>query len=52
MAEMANPSLVTAEQLNARPRGGFSFDLFARDAKLGSSMKGAGQVMPAAMKTG
>jgi len=52
MTEMANPTLTTAEQLNTRPRGGFSFDLFARDAKLGGQMKGAGQVMPAAMKTG
>lgn len=52
MAELANPTLVTAAELSRRPRGGFSFDLFARDAKLGSEMKGAGQVMPAAMKTG
>jgi len=40
-------------ELMERPRGGFNFDLYNRDVKLGKAMAGlSGTKMPAAMKTG
>jgi hypothetical protein len=53
MSELASvPAAAIAEVKAERPRGGFSFDLYARDATLGSKMASAGQILPAATKTG
>jgi len=51
-AELTNPSLVTAAELNSRPRGGFAFDLFSRDIQLGKALGLQGVKMPGATKTG
>ncbi len=48
--EVCAPS--SLKDVTSRPRGGFAFDLYSRDAKLGKSMALGGAKMPAAMKTG
>jgi 20S proteasome subunit beta 2 len=53
MAELTSSTpLNLKDELSSRPRGGFSFDLFDRDAKLGKTMACGGVKMPSAMKTG
>lgn len=53
MSELTSqiPASVIAD-LHGRPRGGFSFDYYSRDAKLGQQMALGGARMPTAMKTG
>eukprot|EP00614_Pseudopedinella_elastica_P013121 CAMPEP_0172614178 /NCGR_PEP_ID=MMETSP1068-20121228/49246_1 /TAXON_ID=35684 /ORGANISM="Pseudopedinella elastica, Strain CCMP716" /LENGTH=293 /DNA_ID=CAMNT_0013418883 /DNA_START=72 /DNA_END=953 /DNA_ORIENTATION=- len=52
MSELAHPTVVTPREVGSRPRGGFSFDLFNRDAALGKQMASNGSHLPAATKTG
>lgn len=52
MSELSNTVPMDAASLSSRPRGGFSFDLYKRDAKLGQAMASSGSHLPTATKTG